>query len=95
MAFEKIEFKKVIGELTERKPINKCAFEFADNPTKVYYSGQLICGIVHLTLNENMKTKNIFANVIGKAYVRWIEYMMVKITEHTKAKKFSLTNALS
>lgn len=69
---EKIEFTKIIGEITERK-INKCAIEFENNPAKVYYSGQLICGIVHLTLNEKKKVHDVSVKVFGKAYVCWPE----------------------
>lgn len=69
---EKIEFMKIIGEITERK-VNKCAIEFENNPARVYYSGQLICGIVDLTLNEKKKVQDVSIKLLGKAYVCWPE----------------------
>lgn len=72
MKFEKVEFMKILGEITDRK-VNKCEIVFDNNPAKVYYAGQLICGIVHLTLNEKKNVRDVSLNIVGKAYVRWIE----------------------
>lgn len=70
--FEKVECKKIIGEATDSK-INKCAIEFENNPDKVYYSGQLICGNVQLSLNEKKDVRGVFLKIVGRAYVRWTE----------------------
>lgn len=70
--FDKIEWKNVIGDISKRK-INKCVIEFENNPAKVYYTGQLICGNIYLSLNENRNVRGICVKIIGKAYVRWSE----------------------
>lgn len=71
--FEKIECKTTYqDDITERK-INKCVIEFDNNPAKVYYSGQLVCGTVQLSLNEKKDVRGVVLKIVGKAYVRWTE----------------------
>ncbi|KAJ6641677.1 Arrestin domain-containing protein 17, partial [Pseudolycoriella hygida] len=68
LELERVEFSKI----TERKP-NKCVVQFPDNPAHVYYSGQVICGVVELTLNEVKKNFDFFVKILGKAYVCWVD----------------------
>lgn len=53
--------------------VNKCAIEFENNSAGVFYSGQSICGIVHLRIDERKKVRSVFVKIFGKSYVRWTE----------------------
>ncbi len=74
--------KNIVNEITERK-INKCAIEFDENPSKIYYSGQVINGTIKLTLGEKKKVRGVFAQIICVAYVRFIEMNGQTNTEYT------------
>lgn len=51
----------------------KCVIAFENNPSKVFYSGQLLKGSVTLTLPNEQKVRGIYLNITGYAYARWSE----------------------
>lgn len=48
-----------------------CEFEFDNNPSKIFYSGQTINGKVKLHLNEVKKVRGIFIVFSGEAQTKW------------------------
>lgn len=44
-----------------------------DHPDGVFYAGQLLRGIVNLTLKKEKKVRGIYVRVHGKAYAHWSE----------------------
>lgn len=53
-----------------------CVIAF-DNPSRVYYAGQMVCGTVNLTLTEEEKVRSVYVRIFGRAYARWKEYCSV------------------
>lgn len=44
------------------------------NNDNVFYSGQLLCGIVHLTLTEESTVRRISVRIFGRSYVYWRKF---------------------
>lgn len=49
----------------------KCEIEFENNPLKVVYSGQVLCGDVKLTQTELMKVRGVYIKICGEGYCHW------------------------
>lgn len=51
-----------------------CVVEFENNPTKIFYAGQLIRGQVKLTsTDKETKVRGAFIQLYGKGFVSWSE----------------------
>ncbi|XP_037041430.1 arrestin domain-containing protein 3-like [Bradysia coprophila] len=50
-----------------------CSIVFENNPNRVYYTGQVVNGCVHLAINEPTVVRAIYANIVGRGYCKWIE----------------------
>lgn len=48
-----------------------CEFEFVNNPSKIFYSGQTINGKVKLHLKEAKKVRGIYLVFSGEAKTEW------------------------
>lgn len=48
-----------------------CEFEFDNNPSKIFYSGQKISGNIKLHLNEVKKVRGIYIVFSGEAKTEW------------------------
>lgn len=49
-----------------------CTIELeSDNQSKVFYSGQVLRGTVHLTLTKEKTIKGVVIKFIGKSYCYW------------------------
>ncbi|KAJ6650030.1 hypothetical protein Bhyg_05273, partial [Pseudolycoriella hygida] len=44
---------------------------FDNNPTRVFYGGQLLSGRVVLKLFKEKTVRGIYVKIIGRAYCRW------------------------
>lgn len=53
-----------------------CVIAF-DNPSRVYYAGQTLCGTVNLTLFEEETVRSVYVRIFGRAYAHWREYCSV------------------
>ncbi|XP_055312571.1 arrestin domain-containing protein 17-like [Sitodiplosis mosellana] len=60
-----------------------CVVEFENNPEKVFYAGQLLCGTVQLTLTEKKNVRGIYIEIRGKAYAYWTREEDKKTVEYT------------
>lgn len=45
--------------------------DFENNPGGIFYAGQLLSGIVRLTLSEEKTVRGVYIRIYGKAYCRW------------------------
>lgn len=50
-----------------------CVVEFDNNPSKVFYSGQLVQGTVNLVLAKPMTIRSVFIKIKGEARSSWEE----------------------
>lgn len=48
-----------------------CEVQFENNPSRVFYSGQLMRGTVYLTNEENIR--RVYLTITGDAFARWSE----------------------
>lgn len=47
--------------------------DFENNPSGIFYAGQLLSGTVRLTLGEGKKVRGVYICIEGKAYCKWSE----------------------
>lgn len=50
-----------------------CSIDFENNPQKVVHAGQLLRGIIKLTLTEEEQIRGAYIRIYGKAYCQWIK----------------------
>lgn len=50
-----------------------CVIVFENNPSKVFYGGQLLKGSVTLTLTSEKTVRGIYIKITGDAYAHWSE----------------------
>lgn len=48
-----------------------CEINFENNPEKVLYTGQLLCGTINLTLTTEKTVRGVYILITGKAYCLW------------------------
>lgn len=58
-----------------------CVISF-ENPSRVYYAGQLVRGTANLTLTKEKKVRGVFVRICGKAYAYWTEYCSTDHNRH-------------
>lgn len=49
----------------------KCVIDFENNPHKVVYAGEALCGTIKLALTEEKRVRGIYIRILGRAYCRW------------------------
>lgn len=57
-----------------------CVIAF-ENPSRVYFAGQLLRGTVNLTLTKEKKVRGVYVRIHGRAYAHWTEYCS---TDHNR-----------
>lgn len=53
-----------------------CVIAF-ENPSRVYYAGQLLRGTVNLTLTKEKKVRGVYVRIYGRAYAYWSEHCSI------------------
>lgn len=53
-----------------------CVIAF-ENPSRVYYAGQLLRGTVNLTLTKEKKVRGVYVRIHGRAYAYWTEHCSI------------------
>lgn len=68
-----------------------CEIVFERNPLKVFYSGQRLCGYVHLALKNHQDIRGIHVTLNGVALVSWKHGRATqKYTEHCLSHQTSV-----
>lgn len=60
-----------------------CVIEF-ENPSRVYFAGQLLRGTVDLTLTSVKKVRGVYVRIYGRAYAYWTEYCTTDHNRHQR-----------
>lgn len=65
-----------------------CRIEFENNPSGAYYSGQLMRGIIHLTLTgtEERVFHTAIVRIIGDGRVSWTEQVPVRRYDYAQKR---------
>lgn len=45
--------------------------DFENNPDGIFYAGQLLLGVVRLTLTEEMSVRGVYIRIYGKGHCDW------------------------
>lgn len=59
-----------------------CEIEFENNPMRVFFSGQIMRGTVHLKLAKQKQVRRIYIHLYGGAYASWTEYACIDFGLH-------------
>lgn len=66
-----------------------CVVAFENNPSKVVYSGQLLRGVVHVSVTNEKFIQSGYVKFLGEGNVRWTESIQKKKYDSRRKKQIT------